>query len=1115
MSTEMSKFLGGGRRTPANRNTTLRTRTGTGVTPKGAAGAATQPASQRKQGAHAAGASRLGGGTGASQPPAKSNPRPLNGASAPSAAGAVPKKPASRATAAADAGKPVPKRATGGGVTTRVMQTTATSTLRRRPANPAAARIPMSRRVNELKWIMKPSQSFTPCSESSSEDSFPKQACGSQERKEQHAAHLWQRCSSSSSSSSSGGGQLHRSQLLMPLPAEQVGRTRSKGRSGASRIFRVPSQRIMHVDELMQAQLRQMDPRRTRNQTSSRSRSRSPNWSASRLPSPLSQPSSFRSPSSSPSSSAEVVAVKDVPLRDSTTITLFPALVQTLPPEQVATGPISCSASPDASSPVPSQSRLQSPAMSSSSNSSSCTTENGVVGSASSSSPHSNTTSSGTSVIECRNGIRTPTTEQLSPAVQGAVGSKAIKLTSTVIKIMQPVSSKGDVKSPENQNPKEKEKEREKEQEQGKEQEQKKEQEQDKLPVQKGNAKTRMAMNAPMVQSISPPKFTPMVKVPNPISQSVNHVVNQLTAQLKEAALMHRSKDDLPKDSNTYEAFSAKDPSRKPSIYLLMNQPRNQSAAATNEPFKDSWVIQPMEQPKTSTSNLHKDEAAKQHTNCYLDESIDRSRPYTNQRKVRAASQQRNDSKSPVRNLTISHPKESAVQHPVNQYVTPPKAGRQPMRSPSKSSLLLRSRESKTRITRNPYIEETKTLSRLPAGTRRTPPVSVNRTSQPSTSTGSPKVVPHPEAHKPEATTVGKIIRKEQHKVPRTMEDGIDMSYQYFVSIPLKRGRKPQVVRYLYRPMVRQLNAPPSPNRRSRRASRKAAAAAAAAKDEDQPNTAEEGSEKLDPELQALGGMPLPLEDAPLQSTESSPQPAAKSKILLDPEAALNAPYEVPPLKLDARYKSMMQQLAQMPYPEDKSTRHRRRRSSRQVRAAGGADQLPSSLQEPGFGGGDAAKSEMSALQQVSSIWKSGSRLPKPVNYQPEANRLCTATGAPISYHSPVQFEHSMSDSDHFILPGEPMMIRAITYDDIEQREQKLLAERQDQRDLPAQERKEGTKSVSFHPGEVQVSEFPVSSSSISISSTSSSNCGASKTKSRRTSKKRKSKSKGRGKLRK
>ncbi|EDW45709.1 uncharacterized protein LOC6617547 [Drosophila sechellia] len=1062
MSTEMSKFFGGGRR--VNRNMALQTKTGTGVAAQGGEatkrGAASKPPSQRNPKPTrdavvpgAAGASRLGGGTGASQTPVNSNPRPSNGASGPSAAGAVPKRPANRATTAtavtAEAGKTVPRRATGGGVPARgVMQTTATSTLRRRAAPPPPARIPISRRLDEVNWIMKPSDNFVPCSESSSEG-FEEQASGLQERKEDHAGEL---------DGSSSSGHLHRSQLLMSLPAERIGRTRIKGRT--SRIFRVPSQRIMHVDQLMQAQLRQMDNRKTRAQSSSRSHSRSPNWSASRLPSPLSQQSSFRSPSISTSSN-EIAEVKDVLLRDARTVIQIPA-----------TGLESCSPSPDAS-PAPSQSR---PIMSSASTC--CTMENGVRSSTSTSSPNSNTTSSKTSVIECINGIRTPSTEQLNPGIQGALGSTAIKLTSTVMRLVEPVSSKVDVKSPEI--PMEKDMEMEKK----------------KLTVQKGNAKTRLAMNAPMVQSISPPKFRPMVKVPIPISQSVNHVVDQLTAQLKEAAMMHKSKDNLPEDRDTYEAFGPKDPFRKASIYLIMDQPRNPSGASTNEPSKDSWVIQPIEQP-----NMHKDEA----TNRYLDESIEHPRQYINQK---AASQSRNESKIPAGNHMIGSPRKSAgVHHSLNQYVMPPKARRLPMRNPSKSSLLPRSRESKARISKNPYIEESKTLSRLPA--RRPPPVSVNRPSQPSTSTGIPKVLPPPEPQKPETPIVGKIIRKEQHMVPRTMEDGIDMSYQYFVSIPLKRGRKPQVVRYLYRPMVRQLNAPTSPNRRSRRASRKAAAAAAAAaaSDDEQLTAAEGGSPKTDPELKALGGVPVPLEDPPQVK-----EPVVKQKIMLDPEAVLNGPYEVPPLKLDARYKSMMEQLAQMPYPEDRTPRSRRRRSNRQARAAGGADQGPTSVQDMGVGDGDALQSDMNSLQQVSSIWKSGSRLPKPVNYQPEPKRLCTATGAPMSYHSPVQFTHSVAESDHFILPAEPM-IQTITYDDIEQTEQKLLDEKPDQKE---EERKEGTtKSVSFHPGEAEVSEFHLSSSTISISLTSSSNCGVTKTKASRTAKKRKSKSKGRGKLRK
>lgn len=65
-----------------------------------------------------------------------------------------------------------------------------------------------------------------------------------------------------------------------------------------------------------------------------------------------------------------------------------------------------------------------------------------------------------------------------------------------------------------------------------------------------------------------------------------------------------------------------------------------------------------------------------------------------------------------------------------------------------------------------------------------------------------------------------KIVRVEQHKVPRTIEDGVDISYQYFVNIPLARGKKPMPIRYLYRPMVRRLNGA-TPSRHSSKRSKK------------------------------------------------------------------------------------------------------------------------------------------------------------------------------------------------------------------------------------------------------------------------------------------------------
>ncbi|XP_017002302.2 neurofilament heavy polypeptide [Drosophila takahashii] len=867
MSQEMSKFLGGIRRgTPQDRAKAIRNR-------GGAAGGATAQPSQP------------------TQPPRWNQRPPVGGASA-----AAPKKTLNKAKPGEPSGTgAVPKRATGGGPT-RVFQTTATSTLRRRQNPPPPPRVAVPRRIIEVKWIMKPSQSFVPGSESSSEPEVD---------------------------SPRGEGD-----------------KRTKVR--ASRLFRVPSQRIMHVEELKQAQLQQMHPRRTTR--SSRSRSRSTSRSTSPMPHPSSTryfcSCSSRSVSRQPSEEEDQEELKEVPLQDSKTVTLLPSINE---------------------SSFPSQSPLQIASNSK---------DNLPKGSTSSSNPLSTPTSSSlsSSGTECSGErlVRRTTT--------GRLAGKAIKLTSTVIEIIKPPTATSKVikKSP-------------------------------RIPREK--KKPPRAKNLPKIHSVTPPKL----QVPVPLSQSVNHVVNQLTAQLKEAAMMH-SKVEVPsKDQDVYQAFAT--PSRKPSIYLLMNSEAKNHA---ENPSKDAWVIQPMEQ-----------------TNRYLKESLSKDHPR--------------------QHLKVAPPKDPSKPPPSN-------------------------------ITRNPYIDEPKMLSklrsqRISSSSARTQPVSLNRITRP------PYVVPitpnPPEQQKQqqEHPKASKIVRKAQHKVPRTMEDGIDMSYQYFVSIPLKRGKKPQVVRYLYRPMVRQLNAPTSPNRRStRRVKRKAAAAGG----DDQQHL--EASQEIDPELKALGGKPLPLVEAPPSlETEENPE------------------YEVPPLKLEARFKPLMEQLAQMPFPEERTNRRRRR-----VRAAGGAEQVPPADQQLGNGGGD----EMSSLGRLSSIWKSGSRLPRLIDYQPEAKRLSSATGASISYHTPLQIGEAEKP---FVLPkDDDPMIQAITYDDIEQRDEQKDQKEMDQpgEQLPPLENLK--KAVSFQPDEVKVSEIPARSSS-SISSSSS---GA-KTKCRRPTQKSKAKSKGKAKGRK
>uniref|UniRef100_A0A6P4ENE6 Uncharacterized protein LOC108043829 n=1 Tax=Drosophila rhopaloa TaxID=1041015 RepID=A0A6P4ENE6_DRORH len=1080
MSQDMSTFLGGTRRSPPDRSKMIKAKNGAGVT--GSSGA------EGSGGSGGSGGGRSQQGTGGARgtaAAARRTGRPPSGASAP-------KRITNRAAncsrnlpgVTAELGGAVSKRATGGGPT-RIIQTTATSTLRRRQAPAAPVREPAPRRINEVKWIMMPSQSFVQCSETSSSEDNSLEQAKSPRVEEEEARDVGLDKSSSS-------GRLHQLEELHPmtLPDEPVGQTRTKVRS--SRAFRVPSQRIMHEEELMRAQLLQMLPRRTRTHSSSRYPGRAPNWSPHQLPSRLPSPSPSRLPSPSPSRSEHPIVSRMPSEEDLKDVTL-------LSQPRLASGLISCAPSPTAS-PGPSLSRLQSPSTSTDWNPSCSTMDPHAKGPTSSSnsdaSPSSSqSSSSSTSESQCRS--RNDNIQRS----RGGVGSKAIKLTSTVIKIM-PAEVRKPIEVP---------KEKEKEKEQGKVS----------MPLQakmspvfqtKEQAETRQAMNASMVQSIAPPKFTPMVQVVNPISQSVNHVVNQLTAQLKEAAMMQSRDGDKSPEGDAYQAWTSKGPARKPSIYLLLNQPKDQSATSSNAPPKDAWVIQPMEQPKAMTVakkpsqslKMHqpKEQTWKQQTNHYM-----------------------NDPKEhPGHNFSkyMNPPKHRYMNTPMNfegnQYQNQSRghSSMVPSRIPSKHQL-----DFQSGMSRNPYIQKTSKMScRFKPETQRAhpattiQPVSLNRVTRPATSLGRPYVVPPPPTQLPDAPTGGKIVRKAQHKVPRTMEDGIDMSYQYFVSIPLKRGRKPQVVRYLYRPMVRQINPPSSPNRRSsRRAKRKGATGG----DGEQALAAEKDSQKMDPALEALGGMPLPLED-PSNARNTSQESDKHS--FPDPEAA---PYEVPPLKLDARYKAMMEQLTQMPYPEDKpGRRHRRRRSNRRARAAGGAEQLAPPEQHLGIGGGDAVRHEMRSLKQVSSIWKSGARLPTLVNYRPGVNRLSTTTGSPISFHSPVQFRpFEEAGVEGFVLPGEPM-IRAITYDDIEQQEHQLEREEPHQQhqieqlllDLHPEKRKGGAtamvKSVSFHPGDVKESEIRTgSSSSISISLTSSSSCGRTKTKGRRATRKSKAKSKG------
>lgn len=1256
MSHEMSTFFTGVRRNPPDR--VARTRTGA----RPGAGATGATASAR------GGASTQGGGS----PPARRNRRQQGGgaagaARAAGASGAVP-----RST------RPV-TRLTGGGLPTATYQSTATSNQRRQQlANPPPRTTHVPRRFREIEWIMKPSKNFVQCSESSSED-VPKAS----ELQQLHVDEPEKRAAAttSDSSTSSSGNRNARLQSQQPLQLEnlhpltireqkeQVSHL-ARARNRASRVFCVPSQRIMHVEELKQAQLRQMQPRKmssrspngrspTRSikgfperkmKSPNRSPSRSPNRSLKgliperkmksrspsrsptrslkassperkmrsppsrsptrslkassperRMKSPNSRSPKGRSPTQSPIREASprppflcrkisARSLDGLPVRMTRTVMRLPRPSDIAPP-----------ASPNAT-PKPSQTGVQEASTSQSQSpvkeelppSWPCTSPP---------SPHpssSSNSSLSTSGTECSCERDAP-----DPPYRPMPGTRAIKLTSTVIKIMPDrrssshVSRKGKIKH--HSRCKLKAKSHSTFRVGG-----------SKNPAPKlamptpmiqpisvfrvGGTKSptiKLAMNgpmaqaiappkvismvAPLIQSMAPPKHVPKVKVSKPlVSQSVHHVVNQftdkltvsrpkvnqsvsrvvsqLTAQLKEAAMIRSF--DLPDkrlgldlasatrsqtkrlDVGRDLASATRSLSRKTSFYLVMDQANHNQFKPKEASSKLDYVIQNMEKVKEQLTTDQRIPSGSERKNPYLSDSQDQ------------------------------------VRHNYDIYLKPAAKnvqGKPPpyMQTPSAS------RNTLNKQPRNPYLnpsEWSRVHSQRTSQSLMSRPVSVNRIPKPRL----PGMVPPPQTpqqqqqqEEPLTLAGGKIVRKAQHKVPRTMEDGIDMSYQYFVSIPLKRGKKPQVVRYLYRPMVRQLNPQQhSPSRRSsKRAKRRKAAAAAAAAASAATAAAEAGVdplsqpelENLDPDLAALGGAPLPLGDPPTVEEEEEeptrePKPEEIPTVIFDPEAALNSPYKAPPLKLKSRYKPLLEELEQMPYPEERSPPSRRRRPRRQARAAGGSELSPSPEYEDQSvlgisGGGDEHFAKKDERRHKAGGASSGppKRRAALVNYQAKPTCLGTATGVPISYHQPMFITHKLASED------EPM-IQTVTYEHIqqeemekeqlerEQREREQLEkdeqlreqqeldrlereqlERQLKLELEMEEQRQKAKSVSFHPlpvfGSRETTSEP-SSSSISVSSSHSSSITvvvasgsrSPKAKSKKgKAKKRKGKGKGKG----
>ncbi|BFG02608.1 mediator of RNA polymerase II transcription subunit 15 [Drosophila madeirensis] len=238
-------------------------------------------------------------------------------------------------------------------------------------------------------------------------------------------------------------------------------------------------------------------------------------------------------------------------------------------------------------------------------------------------------------------------------------------------------------------------------------------------------------------------------------------------------------------------------------------------------------------------------------------------------------------------------------------------------------------------------------------------------------------------------STNSKIVRMAQHKVPRTAEDGIDMSYQYFVSIPLKRGKKPQAVRYLHQSLVKSLN-PSVRHTCGKRIKKKKA-------------------QQCEKEEQ--------MDENPLEAAEAEPE--------LGPEEELEAkPFQEPTLKLDRKYMPMLQLLTQMPYPAETETEPQPK--SKELTTLDSKEQLQETAKDLQESSGDqqVAKSNRQLARTDRQVpgakpqkRRTSMRLLPPirsvlVDYKPEATRLESSAGAQISYHTPVRFMRRLAGGE-------------------------------------------------------------------------------------------------------
>ncbi|XP_030569670.1 alpha-protein kinase 1 [Drosophila novamexicana] len=274
------------------------------------------------------------------------------------------------------------------------------------------------------------------------------------------------------------------------------------------------------------------------------------------------------------------------------------------------------------------------------------------------------------------------------------------------------------------------------------------------------------------------------------------------------------------------------------------------------------------------------------------------------------------------------------------------------------------------------------------------------------------------------ATGSSKIVRVDQHKVPKTIEDGIDISYQYFVSTPVARGKKPLPIRYLYRPMVRRLNQASTTTRHSRRSG---GGGSSSKRGLSEGKTEEE--ELLEQHVQLDQ-----VQDAVVTSAGSSDIESFDSSTELTEH---NRDFDPPPIVVDAKYLPFVKQLKNHPWPQEQRRKdavqqlqilkqQQLQQMQQQQQQLQLQHQKEEEQQQQQQTQGDQEQQlkkakHLQMLQQQQQLIQQQRQLieeqqqqllaqeqqlsPRPVliDFQPNVTRLSAVGGANICYHAPIR----------------------------------------------------------------------------------------------------------------